>query len=154
MKCTKIFLFPVILFSFLFFCGDEGLRPDEKEYIIPASNISYYEHLQPMFEGKCGYGSGCHNETYDGGSNFLFFSTKEFLIEHPIPGSIPETKLLDPLLLPQYQVDPERSPLYLLLTEKIYFTYERQPPASYGRAPLTENQLNGILQWIREGASN
>lgn len=151
MKYVKIFVIPLLIFTFLFFCSDQGLTPDQIKYVIPETDISYYEHLQPMFEGKCGWGSGCHNETFDGGDNFLFFGTKDAFIQHEIPGS-GGTLLLDPLLMHVYQSNPELSPLYNILTPQSYFGYERQPPASYGRPSLNENQINGILQWIREGA--
>jgi len=147
----KKFSIPLIIFGFLLYCSSDELAPYEKNYVIPESGISYYTDLLPMFEGKCGIGPGCHNDSYDGGANFLFFGTKQAFMEHEIPGS-GGTLLLDSNQMLSFQLDPKLSPLYNILTPQLYFGYERQPPASYGRAPLNENQINGILQWIKEGA--
>ena len=131
---------------FLLFCSDDGLAPDRINYVIPESNISYYDHLQPMFNGKCGFGSQCHS--VENKYNSLFFDFKDVFIDYVI--SETGAKLVDPLL---HKESPDLAPLYILVTQR-YVSLERQPPLSYGREPLTENQINGIRQWIAEGAPN
>ncbi len=126
-------------------CNDQGMAPYLSEYPIPDENISYYKDLQPLFNGKCGFGSNCH--TAENPDNLLFFSTKEVFITHVIPGlSVP---LVDPV---KDALNPEQAPLYLILTESNYAGFERQPPVSYNRAPLTEQEIKGIRNWIAEGA--
>ena len=139
----KIFkLLPgVLLVSLLFYCSDEGLSPDQREYIIPEQNISYYDDLRPMLEGKCGF--ECHSGNPEVPE--IPFLDKIDFIEYPIaPGEI----LVDTLI---HKIAPERAPLYKIITEiEPYIGIETMPP--FPRSPLTDNQINGIKQWIAEGA--
>lgn len=146
MKYIKKFSIPAILFGFLVFCSPDGLSPDQREYIIPDENISYYDDLQPMLNGKCGW--QCHDGSKDIG--IINFNDKLAFMEHIIPGTNGK-KLLEQNLLPTYQADPLVSPLYQIITQN-YEGYDLMPPLP--RTPLTQNQINGIVKWIRDGAQD
>ena len=143
-KYIKKFSFFIILFGFLVFCSDQGVSPDQREYIIPDENISYYSDLQPMFEGKCGW--QCHDGSVEGST--LFFSDKQSFMDYQITLNSP--KFVD---LTIHQIDPTLSPLYNIITTN-YEGYERMPPIFQNREPLNINQISGIVQWIREGAAD
>ncbi len=138
------------VFSFIWilvFCSDEGVVPYKKEYFFPADNISYYEHVLPLIDAKCGFGSGCHNA--ENSTNFLFYETKEAFINHEIGST--------GFFLVRQEIDrhnPNLSHLYLLLTENLYLGFDKMPPLIYGREPLKTGELKGIEQWIREGSKD
>lgn len=136
---ASVFIFGVLILA----CQDEGTNPIDRNYVIPDSNISYYEDLQPMFYGKCGIGSACHSA--ENLNNDLFFADKIIFMNYMI--SRTGEKLVDLELWN----NPQRQPLYLIVTEP-YAGIEQMPPLSYGREWLNRNQVDGIEQWIREGA--
>ena len=132
----------VMLFSLAFQCSDEGVSPDRREYIIPEENISYYDDLLPMLEGKCGF------ECHSGNPQIVeipFLRKEEFMdFQISVTGDV----LVDTLI---HQIDPVRAPLYKIVTEiNPYIGIETMPP--FPRSPLTDNQIKGIKQWIAEGA--
>jgi len=139
------FLAAVVIIQFLLFhCSDQGVSPDQREYIIPDKNISYYDDLLPMLEGKCGF--ECHSG--DGTIVTLPFRVKEEFIDYQI--SFTGEVLVDTVL---HKIDPTRAPLYRVVTEFDYLgNKDIMPPLAAGRSPLTENQIKGIKQWIAEGA--
>lgn len=124
------------------YCSDTGVSPDQRKYIIPEKNISYYDDLLPMLEGKCGF--ECHSEDVE---IIIPFLIKEEFINYQIStGEV----LVDTVI---HKIDPTRSPLYKIVTEvKPYIGIETMPP--FPRTPLTDNQILGIKQWIAEGAKD
>ena len=127
-------------------CQDKGKNPIDQNYVIPESDVSYYDHLQPMFNGKCGFGSACHS--VDNAENQLFFSDKEIFMDYPV--SRTGVKIVD---LALHKDNPRLSPLYLIVREG-YAGIERMPPLSLGREWLNVNQIKGIETWISEGAND
>lgn len=129
MKAHFIYL-PAFLFSVVFLCcKDTVTNSDIDNIIIPSSNVSYSKYIQPLFNIKCNY-SGCHSE---GNSNGLILtSCQEAKADLSIvfPGS-PETSRL-------VQLIEGNSP-------------NPMPPVGY--PPLTKNQIDGIITWIKEGAN-
>ncbi len=144
----QIIFFSITLFFMVLLtvtCDDQGTAPYLTDYDIPDKNVSYYKDLQPLFNGKCGFGSGCHSP--ENPDNLLFFTTKEVFISHVIPG------LNSPLVDPEvHRRTPTQAPLYLIITEPNYAGFERQPPLSLNRPPLTDREIEGIRVWISEGA--
>ncbi len=144
----QIIFFIIVVFfivSSLIRCSDQGTAPYLTDYNIPDKNVSFYKDLQPLFNGKCGFGSNCHSP--ENPDNLLFFTTKEVFISHVIPG------LNSPLVDPEvHRRTPTQAPLYLIITEPNYAGFERQPPLSLNRAPLTDREIEGIRVWIAEGA--
>jgi len=143
----KIFVIISGFLSLIIACKDNGLAPYLVHYDIPAKNISYIRDLQPLFNGKCGFGSNCHAP--ENPENLLFFGSKDVFIQHVIPG------LGRPLVDPDIdRFSPEQAPLYRIVTENLYSGFEIMPPFSYNRPQLTKAEVQGIRQWISEGAGD
>ena len=140
MRNFKYFVDVLILFSLIVYCSDVGVSPDQRKYIIPEKDISYYDDLLPMLEGKCGF--ECHSEIAE---ILIPFLDKDDFIDYQI--SVTGDVLVDTLL---HKIDPTRAPLYRIVTEIDYLGIETMPP--FPRSPLTDNQIIGIRQWIAEGA--
>lgn len=113
-------------------CEDEtyGPGPDSRDIVFPESNVSYAQHVQPLFDRTCAV-SGCH-DTATKQSNLSLQSYREATAR---PGIIVPT-------------DPDGSVLVQRIEGKI------QPRMPYNRPPLSDNQIRGIRQWILEGAQN
>ncbi len=144
LRFLSVMLSMMAVFS-VFQCSDSGTSPDDLEFVFPDSNISFIEHVEPMFEVKCGTESGCHSP----GNTEIRFTYAELIsrigvINHRLPtGEV----LVD---LSIHQKNPDLAPLYLILLEGYPNPEDRMPPLN--RTPLNDNQLNGIRQWIKEGA--
>lgn len=118
--------------SLLTGCEDEtyGPGPDSRDIVFPESNVSYAQHVQPLFDRTCAV-SGCH-DTATKQSNLSLQSYREATAR---PG----------IIVPG---DPDGSVLVQRIEGKI------QPRMPYNRPPLSDNQIRGIRQWILEGAQN
>ena len=128
-------------------CSDEGTNPNDKKFVLPESDVSFYEHIEPLFNARCGLGSGCHSPTDI--QNPLLYNdlvNRDALIYHPLSSTCEQ--LID---LSIHQNNPHLAPLYLILAEG-YPSFENWMPPPNRTEPLNENQLNGIRQWISEGA--
>jgi hypothetical protein len=107
--------------------GDLGSPSD---VVFPLSNVSYAQHVQPLFNQTCAI-AGCHDDgqalqvrlTSYGN---VFFAQPQVIVE----GS------------------PESSVLVLRIEGRLG---QRMP---LNRNPLNQNQINGIRAWIAEGARN
>jgi len=132
-------------------CKDKGTHPEDVAFVLPDSNLSFYSHIEPMFEAKCGFDAGCHSPTDT--ENYLFYGeliTKTALMNHQLSSN--GEKLVD---LNIHRTNPHLAPLYLIVKEGYPRSpQDRMPPYYLNRAPLTENQINGIRQWIKEGAKD
>ena len=152
MNLKKASLILIGLFSvLLFFSCRQGTSPEKKEFIIPDKNISFYQHIEPMLEYTCGLESGCHSPT-DTQSKLLYVELidKVSLMNHRLSST--GERLVD---LSIHQKNPELAPLYLIVKEGYPNSPEdRMPPYWLNRAPLTDNQIEGIKRWIAEGAKD
>ncbi len=117
-------LFNVIL---LIAC-DDTILTDES---IPESNVSYTQHIQPIFDRKC-TNAGCHNDEYRAGGLSLT--------------SYANTVASYLVVAPGY---PENSILVWAIERT---SSNPMPPPSYW--PLTERERKGIITWVKEGAKN
>ena len=103
------------------------------QIVFPATNISYGKYVQPLFDQQCSL-PGCHTQDAKAESgNLSLESWSDALTAIPaviIPG------------------DPDNSPL--IWSIQATHGYPRMPPLS--RSALTQNQINGLKQWILEGA--
>ncbi|MEG8947181.1 c-type cytochrome domain-containing protein [Rosettibacter firmus] len=123
----------IITFSLLliYSCDDTITQEDLDNKIIPSSNVSYSQHIQPVFDAKCNY-AGCHNDRDLAGGLSLtnyYNTTSDYLIVAP---GLPDNS-------------------------KLVWAIEGRgtnPMPPVGRWPLTKNQINGIRTWIKEGAKN
>lgn len=124
----------VILAATVFACKDvnnPGNGESPSSVVFPASNVSYAQHVQPLFNQACAL-VGCH----DSGSNqspLKLTSYGETVLQ--IPG----------VVVPN---EPESSTLVLRIEGR---NGDRMP---LNRNPLNQNQINGIRTWIAEGAKN
>jgi hypothetical protein len=122
-------LFLSIVLAFSCKKGEE-ITSFEEELVLPERNLSYSRHIQPLFDRKCAI-SGCHDDRTKA-SNLSLTSYENATAR---PG----------IIIPK---DPENSVLVMRIEGRL------QPRMPLGMAPLTQNQINGIKQWIREGALN
>ena len=121
----------ILLLSFILIltlaCDDTGIS----EIPIPEENVSYSEHIQPLFNNHCN-STGCHNSAdAAGGINLTSYS-----------GVFASPFLVIPFA-------PDESQLYLSVSGQ---TVNIMPPPFGNTFPLNDNQINGIRVWILEGA--
>jgi len=123
-------LFCIILVSFAG-CKDTVTNQQVDDTVIPASNVLFGKHIQPVFNVKC-TSSGCHDDESRAGSLSLTSWTNVH-----IPGIVND---------------------YEPATSRLVWAVEGQlgsnsmPPFPY--PGLTKNQIDGIKTWIKEGAKN
>lgn len=126
-------IFLAFLFlSVIFFisCDDAITNSNIDDIVIPSSNVSYAEYIQPVFNVKC-TSSGCHdNESMAGGYSLTTWSSAV------IPG------IVEP-----FNVDNSR-----IVWRIDGLGFPIMPPPTKGY--LTKNQREGIKTWIKEGATN
>jgi len=125
----SLFVFAVIIFG----CNENTLTSN-REVIFPDSLVSYQNHVQPFLNMNCAY-QGCHSaETMAGGRKmtdyFSLFDTYNI-------GLIFITK-------------PEQSRLVTVMKNNPPHLGQFYFPKGY----FNDNQINGILTWIKEGAKN
>jgi hypothetical protein len=128
----KNLFIPAVLVFFLGFfgCKDQGVDVDDRE--IPDQNVSFSEHIQPVFEFHC---TPCHNEqTREAGLSLTTWSST----------------VADPSIV--FPEDPEASRLVWAIEGRpgAYF----MPPIGSPYRPLNQNQIKGVYTWIKEGARN
>jgi hypothetical protein len=113
-------------------CDDTVTEQKIDGTIIPATNVSFQTHIQPVFTHKCNF-SGCHNEQSRAGN--LALTTRSMVTADPsivFPGEPQNSRLVWAI-----QRSSGASPM---------------PPPGY--PALIQNQVDGIITWIREGAKN
>lgn len=148
-----IFLITISIYISSFFnaCSEQGISPEDAEFIIPERDISFYEHIQPMLIYKCGTETGCHS-ALDTDQNLLYLELvdKNALMDHRLSKN--GSKLID---LSIHLENPHLAPFYLILLEG-YPTQQvdQMPPPWLNRRPLDEAQIEGIKNWIAEGAND
>ncbi len=101
--------------------------PGGSTIVFPKTNVSFYEQVLPLFEQTCDF-SGCHDDGTQAGG--LALTSYASIVNGP-PG----------VVVPH---DTSGS----ILLQRLKGIGPLMPPA---RA-LNSNQINGIKQWILEGA--
>lgn len=126
-QSLNVLLIAIFILVILSSC-DDTIGPDT---IIPDFDVSYSEHIQPIFNNHCN-NTTCHNSADLAGGlsfeNYGDFRNYPFLI---IAGA------------------PNESLLYQVVSGQ---SVKVMPPYDGPSIPLTENQINGIKTWIEEGA--
>jgi hypothetical protein len=128
----KITLFSALILIFIthYGCKDQGVDVDER--IIPDQNVSYSQHIQPVFEFHC---VPCHNEqTMQGNLSLTNWSSVTSDPSVVFPG------------------EPDNSKLVWAIEGRAGIPF--MPPIGSPYRPLNQNQVNGVKTWIREGAQN
>jgi hypothetical protein len=120
-------LFALILIA----CDDTLTNQDIDNKTIPSSNVSFGEHIQPVFQVKCNT-ANCHNSRDRAGGlsldNHAEATSNALVI---FPGL------------------PDNSKLVWAIEGR-----STTPMPPVGWPPLTQNQITGIRTWIKEGAKN
>jgi hypothetical protein len=114
-------------------CKDQITNPNTNPIVFPASNVSYSQQVDPLFQQRCALG-GCHAGSNAAAGLDLFSPSYNSLMNH------------QPTL-----VNPGVSNNSLLV-ERIDGRINPRMPSD--TQPLTQNQINGIKKWIDEGAKN
>lgn len=113
-------------------CKDDISDGNLDEIVFPATNVSYGRHVEPLFARGCAF-AGCHSQDSQAGSVIL--DNYQDALTHKtgtiIPGDTANSTLVWSI---EGRVGRIRMPL--------------------NRPPLNANQINGIKQWILEGAQN
>lgn len=114
-------------------CKDSVTATDLDAREIPASNVSFSKHIQPVLEVKCNF-SGCHdNASRAGGLSLTSWSNTTSSLNVVFPG------------------EPQNSTLY---TSLVAGAINRMPPEGPSFLPMTKKQIDGVYTWIKEGAKN
>lgn len=106
--------------------GDDG---SPSTVVFPTSNVSYDQHVQPLFNQACAL-SGCHD---NGSTQSPLKLTSYGNAVLSIPGIVVAR-------------NPDGSTLVLRIQGSVG---QRMPPTGN---MLNQNQINGIRTWIAEGA--
>lgn len=114
---------------------DGAIGPDgsPSDIIFPSSNVSYSQHVQPLFNQTCANVVGCHSQAETGDrvklDNYqnLRFGVRGLPVV--IAGNAAGSELVTKI---EGTGASGRMPL--------------------NRNPLNQNQINGIRAWINEGA--
>ena len=108
--------------------------------VLPASNLTYTDHIKRLFRLKCGSENGCHSHLNTGGPPIrgLDLTSYQSILIHLIDGS-------EPIIVPGQS---EQSFLYKILLGQI--SDRHQMPKN--NPPLNSNDINGVKVWIDEGA--
>jgi len=114
-------------------CKDQITDPNTNPIVFPSSNISYSQHVDPLFQQRCAL-SGCHaGSSAQAGLDLLTPSYSNLMNHQP--------KLVNP-----------GASANSLLAQRIDGRLAPQMP--YMAQPLNANQIAGIKKWIDEGAKN
>ncbi len=129
---TKIIFISILLFLPLTGCDDTITVEDVDKKVIPDSNVSFSQHIYPVFQIKCAF-SGCHvGPSPQAGLDLTSWAGTTANPNIILPGN------------------PELSSM--VWTIEGLAGFPPMPPVGY--RPLTINQINGIKIWIAEGARN
>ena len=143
-KFFRFILFPLSIFIFLtliaYACSDNGNNPQDKEFVLPDSNLTYVDDIGPLFLAKCGSNSGCHNPTDKAGG--LDITNYQAILFHQVQTEFGTVNLLIP-------GNGDGSFLYQVLLQNFIET----PRMPFNGPYLNANNTNGVNTWIDEGAA-
>ncbi|MFZ0391447.1 MAG: c-type cytochrome domain-containing protein [Calditrichia bacterium] len=112
-------------------CSKKSTQPEQFTY--PDSNISFAEHIHPIFIQDCASGSGCHSSGQSAAGLDLQSLTPDFTNDQGLPVVFPN--------------DAENSPLYRVLLGP-FNGMPQMPPLTQ----LPSSKIKAIRIWINEGA--
>jgi uncharacterized membrane protein len=122
-----------ILFVSIEFISCKDTQTNPTSGIFPASNVSFSNNVEPLFQQKCA-SSSCHG----GGSQ----NTSGLDLEYPS-----YTALLAP---PGLVIAGDAN--HSTLVQHLEGSLSPMPPHNFPQ--LTQNQITGIKTWINEGAKD
>ncbi len=133
LQAKIILLFLIFIVVFTFSCDDTVTNQKIDNIVIPPSNVSYSQYIQPLFNIKC-TNSGCHNDqSRAGGLSLTTWTNATANASIVFPGQ-PDNSIL------VWAIEGNGAKL--------------MPPIDAPVTPLTQNQIDGIKTWIKEGAKN
>ena len=127
----KILSLIIISLIFLLGCDDTLTNENVDNKPIPDSNVSFADHIYPVFQVKCAF-SGCHAQPNP--ADGIDLSTWAGVTADPnivFPG------------------EPDLSRLVWAIEARAGIS--PMPPLGYA-TPITIDQIQGIRTWIDEGA--
>lgn len=129
----KILLVLAPLIFILIGCDDTITVQTVDNTIIPSSNVSFGKYIYPLLQVKCAF-TGCH--------------------AGPSPaGNLDLTSWVNVTAYPDIVSPGDATNSRLVWAIKNTPGVQMMPPINTGLA-LTENQIQGIVTWINEGAKN
>lgn len=129
----KLILTAISIIFLAVACDDTITVETVDNKIIPSSNVSFANHIYPVLQVKCAF-TGCHAGASPAGG--IDLTTWAYVTA-------------DPNIVFPYEPDLSR----LVWTINGTAGVPEMPPRYSGLA-LTENQKQGIITWIKEGAKN
>jgi hypothetical protein len=114
-------------------CKDQIADPNANPVVFPASNVSFAQHVQPLFQSRCAF-AGCHAGSNPAGGLDLSSPAYNSLMSHQ----------------PRLVVTGEST--NSLLIERLDGRIPPQMP--FNAQPINANQLAGMKKWIDEAAQN
>jgi uncharacterized membrane protein len=126
-----LFVLSIIVNASFTGCDDTLTNESVDNKDIPDSNVSFADHIYPVFQVKCAF-SGCHAQPNP--ANGIDLSTWAGVTADPnivFPG------------------EPELSRLIWAIEARAGIS--PMPPAGF-TTPMTLDQIEGIRTWIDEGA--
>jgi hypothetical protein len=137
MKPLRIFLFTLFLMfitAVSWMCKDDVTNGDTTEIVFPSKNVSYGKQVEPLFIRACAI-PACHTAESKADAGGLSLETYQEARSSPgviISGDTVNSRLV-------WSLEAlHGSPI--------------MPPAF--RPRLTQNQINGLKQWVFEGGLN
>jgi hypothetical protein len=126
-----LLLFTMMSLAIIYYgCKDTITNEDIDKIIIPDKDVSYIKYIQPVFDVKCN-NANCHS---DGNPNGIISFT-----------SCQNAKSDLSIIFPY---NPQTSRLVQVIEGN---SPNPMPPVN--NPPLTKNQIDGIITWIKEGAN-
>ncbi len=124
----------IILGAIVIYACDDSITATEIDNkVIPSSNVSYQEYIQPVFTVKCAV-SYCHDDKTQAAG--LILTSYGF--------AVADYSMIAP-------GNPNNSKVVWAITGN---GARLMPPLGAPVKPLTTNQIDGIKTWIKEGAKN
>jgi hypothetical protein len=115
---------------YLWSCG--RTITDPAEIVIPSSNVSFERNILPVFNLTCN-SAGCHSTDSRAGGVAL---TSYFEVVFNVPGLV-------------VAKNPDRSVLMRVMD---FNATTRIPHRLSFQTRITQNHIDGVRTWIREGA--
>jgi hypothetical protein len=121
--------FILIFVMILILSCSEGNIISDFDIEFPEKDVSYLYHVQPFLRANCAY-SGCHGYNAAGNINMADYFTMMNVPGLVLPGN-PNGSQLNQVL---EGVQPHPFDIY--------------------RGEITQNQIDGMRTWVKEGAQN
>jgi len=129
----------LLFLSWIFLsCKDDVSGGGTADIVFPAANVSYGKHVQPLFDRGCAMG-GCHGPDTFGERGYSLDTYQHATSRVGIILSC----------FPNEPCNTENS----ILIRRIE-GLDQLPRMPLILPALNANQINGMKQWIREGAQN